>query len=415
MKHTEDMKTLFENATIHTNPVQDRAILAEAIDAGGLRLGHGPVQGKANIGRRIMRSPITKLALAAAVVLAAVVGVYEIGGSQPAFANVIKPMLTARTAVYTIIATVPDKPRFKVQGEFMEPGLTRQTLGTEEGPEKEMIQITDHVQGKSLMLIPAQKTAVVAELKNATGPLDPRAVNMFAELRRRVLLASEHGDEAVAFVGEARINGRRVFGYRFVEEGVRMTLWADAASFLPLQIECSMAQEPPDRPADFVMTDIQFDVPLDPAAFRLAVPPGYHEQTLQLDGSPVTEADVVVLLRFYADRTQGKFPSTLGPGTAKELGQAEKKAPPKGELNLAEPAGQEAFQKVMQDMVKLLRGLKFVMTLPPDADWHYTGAAATFGDATKPIFWYRPQGSATYRVIYADLSVLDVAPADLPR
>ena len=176
-----------------------------------------------------------------------------------------------------------------------------------------------------------------------------------------------------------------------------------------------MADEPMDRPADVVITDIRFDVPLDPAAFSLAVPPGYHEQTLQLDGSPVTEADVVVLLRFYAEHTQGKFPSTLGPGVAKELAQAVKKTAPQAEPNLAEPAGQEAFQKVMQDMMKLLRGLKFVMTLPADADWHYAGAQAAFGDVTKPIFWYRPPGSATYRVIYADLSIRDVAPANLPK
>lgn len=362
-----------------------------------------------------MRHPITKLALAAAVVVAVVIGIYTVGGSRPAFADVVKPILTARTAVYTIIATMPDKPVFKVQGEFMEPGLTRQTMGAEEGPEKEMICITDHVQGRSLMLVPSQKTAVIAELKNATDRLDPRAINMFAELRRRILLASEHADESIAYVGDSKIGGRRVFGYRFVEDGVRVTLWADAASFLPLQIECTMADEPMDRPADYIMMDIRFDVPLDPAAFGLTVPPDYHEQKVQMDGSPATEADVAALLRFYAEVTQGKFPSTLGVGVAKELVQAVKKTTPEGEPNLAEPAGQEAFQKVMQDMMKLLRGLKFVMTLPPEADWHYTGAQATFGDATKPIFWYRPPGSTTYRVIYADLSIRDVAPANLPK
>ena len=53
---------------------------------------------------------------------------------------------------------------------------------------------------------------------------------------------------------------------------------------------------------------------------------------------------------------------------------------------------------------------EFVRHLPKQADWHYAGADATLGDAATPIFWYRPQGSETYRVIYADLSVRDVAP-----
>jgi hypothetical protein len=416
MKSTDDVKTFFAKATLNTDRSQDRIILAEALAAGGLKARPGPLSGKTNIWRFTMRSRITKIALAAVVVLAAVIGIPMLAGSRPAFADVVRPILTARTAVYTIVATLPDKPAFTVHGEFMQPGLTRQTIGAEEGPDKEMIYIVDHVQGRSLVLVPSQKTAVVMELKNATDRLDPRAVNMFAELRRRILLASEHGDESVAYVGEARIDGRRVFGYRLVEAGVRTTLWADATSFLPLRIECAMADEPADQPADMVMTDIQFDVPLDPAAFRLAVPPGYHEQTMQMDGSPVTEADVIILLRFYAEATQGRFPSTLDMSGAKELARAFKKTIPEGEPpNLAEPTGREAFQRVMQDMMKMLRGLKFVVTLPPEADWHYAPGEAVFGDATKPIFWYRPSGSATYRVIYADLSVRDVAPADLPR
>jgi hypothetical protein len=48
-------------------------------------------------------------------------------------------------------------------------------------------------------------------------------------------------------------------------------------------------------------------------------------------------------------------------------------------------------------------------------DWSYTGAGVKFGDADTAIFWYQPQGSDTYRVIYGDLSVKDIAPEDLPK
>jgi DNA-directed RNA polymerase specialized sigma24 family protein len=60
------------------------------------------------------------------------------------------------------------------------------------------------------------------------------------------------------------------------------------------------------------------------------------------------------------------------------------------------------------------RAFTFAKGLPPESDWHYAGKDATFGDAETAIFWYRPQGSETYRVIYADLSVKDVAPGNLP-
>ena len=37
------------------------------------------------------------------------------------------------------------------------------------------------------------------------------------------------------------------------------------------------------------------------------------------------------------------------------------------------------------------------------------------GDAGKAIYWYQPEGSETYRVIYGDLSVKDVTPENLPK
>ena len=48
-------------------------------------------------------------------------------------------------------------------------------------------------------------------------------------------------------------------------------------------------------------------------------------------------------------------------------------------------------------------------------EWHYAGKGVKLGDADKAIFWYRPEGSGTYRVIYGDLKAADVAPENLPK
>ena len=64
---------------------------------------------------------------------------------------------------------------------------------------------------------------------------------------------------------------------------------------------------------------------------------------------------------------------------------------------------------------KIMYGLVFVQKLPKDSDWHYEGADVKFGDADTPIFWYKPADSETYRVIYGDLHVEDVAADDLPE
>ena len=48
-------------------------------------------------------------------------------------------------------------------------------------------------------------------------------------------------------------------------------------------------------------------------------------------------------------------------------------------------------------------------------DWRYLGSGVRLGEADKPVFWYRPDDSQYYRVIYGDLSVEDVSPLDLPK
>jgi len=59
--------------------------------------------------------------------------------------------------------------------------------------------------------------------------------------------------------------------------------------------------------------------------------------------------------------------------------------------------------------------LLFTRFFQGEGEWTYRGQGVMLGDAETPIFWYRPKGSATYRVINGDLRVEDVAPAELPQ
>jgi hypothetical protein len=59
--------------------------------------------------------------------------------------------------------------------------------------------------------------------------------------------------------------------------------------------------------------------------------------------------------------------------------------------------------------------LLFIRFFKGQGEWHYAGNGVKFGDAETAIFWYQPEGSETYRVIYGDLSVKDVAAENLPK
>jgi hypothetical protein len=65
--------------------------------------------------------------------------------------------------------------------------------------------------------------------------------------------------------------------------------------------------------------------------------------------------------------------------------------------------------------MKMQPGFIFVQLLKAENDWHYVGENVKLGDAESPVCWYRPTNSETYRVIYGDLSIKNVAPKDLPK
>jgi hypothetical protein len=159
------------------------------------------------------------------------------------------------------------------------------------------------------------------------------------------------------------------------------------------------------------MSDIVFDVELNKELFRLDVPPDYTVNTLRKDVSEPTEEDLIESFRIWAEHMDGKFPSKLHRSAVNEFVQYQReKMKEKG----IEPS-MENMMQLQQTMIDMTHGFPFVDSLPAESDWHYSGQDATFGDTSKPIFWYRPAGSPTYRVIYGDLSTKDVEPQNLPK
>jgi hypothetical protein len=114
----------------------------------------------------------------------------------------------------------------------------------------------------------------------------------------------------------------------------------------------------------------------------------------------------------------GLFPPTFDPvGMRTFFEKAEKegkvvKSPTAGMSK--EEIAKRAREAARQSQKLLTPGLMFPLFMKPTNDFHYQGSNGKLGEADKPICWWRPDGSETYRVVYADLSVRDVSPEDLP-
>ena len=75
MKSVRDVKKLYQEAAIRTNPVQDQTVLAEALRAGGLAHSQPQARAEPSIWRMIMKSRTTKLVTAAGIVAAILISV----------------------------------------------------------------------------------------------------------------------------------------------------------------------------------------------------------------------------------------------------------------------------------------------------------------------------------------------------
>ena len=350
--------------------------------------------------RTTMKSPITKIAAAAVIIIAVLISLNILGTSTPAFAEIVKPFLTARTASFKMTMEVEGVPTQTFDCLYAEPAHMRQT-NNEQGA----VVISDLQKGKIVTLSPAQKKAFVVELENMPDDEDQSQFNLFSEIRKRIREAQESQDASVEFIGEKKINGITVIGYHVQKPIVDITVWADPQTKLPVEMINKSG------PTTYTMTDIVFDVELDESLFNLEIPDGYTVHTMQVDASEPTEKDLINMFRIWAEHMDGNLPSALEMNAMMEFMQYQRKKMKEQGIEPTEKTMLE-LQKTIQ---KMSRGGMFVQKLPADSDWHYAGKGVKFGDADTAIFWYRPEGSETYRVIYGDLSVKDVAPQNLPQ
>ncbi|OHB77297.1 MAG: hypothetical protein A2Z25_10595 [Planctomycetes bacterium RBG_16_55_9] len=472
--------------------------------------------------RTILKSPILKLAAAAILLIALVIGTYRLAGpikmTGTAFADIVRPILTAQTATCKItIDADRDQLSETLECMFAEPGRMRQEL-----PGK-YISIIDLRQGKLVILMLEEKKAMVMEMESIPDEYkDKSQTNMFLEVRRQIQQAQQSEDTSVEFLGEQEIDGRTAIGYHIEEPFFETTIWADAKTLLPIRIKTSMPTVM-NQQITAVFTDFTFDIELDDSLFSLEVPEGYAVETMQWDASRPQEEDLIKMLRLWAETTDGKFPSALNMNTIYEFSELwvkertvefdkqrealdkqreafdkqqersqhlfeeynklserldeiqlpqeqlfqeykkssemkekqrilkqlieenKKSSKQSDELNqqleqvmqqmkeesqkelrhtetklwqaedFLKEGLSEQIQEAQNRMMPIMRGITFVQELPDESDWHYTGKEAAFGDTDALIFWYKPQGSLTYRVIYGDLSVKDVPPEKLPH
>lgn len=348
--------------------------------------------------RWIMRSPVSRIS--AAVVLAIALGAVAVwfngGGTAPAFAAFIEPILDAKTVTYE---TTFEGDGQKITGRVMAIaswGRTRYEA-KREGKIKS-VRISDDTD-KDLTLLPASKVAVVTTYTNVPKREHPKS--LFFELRSQLIDARDRPDWIREPLGEKVIAGQRLVGHRLTGHGNILDLWGDPKTGMPVRIESRTPSLPNMKP--IIYSNFVFNPHLDESLFSLEPPAGYEVRKQTVDVSPAEEKDLIETFRRYAELCGGALPDQLDLDAFAKLADEDwaKSHPMKGSY-----PSDEAMQEALNALGKLCRGVSFAFeVLPREADAHYAGKGVKLGAADTPIFWYRPKDAEKYRIIYADLSV----------
>jgi len=345
-----------------------------------------------SIWRKIMKSPITKIAAVVMVVAGVLIAMHFAGLSTTTvtFADVIKPILNAQSAVLDIIVG-DEGSGGPVIHDQIKGSRIRRTMSNVE----DFVSIIDLETSRILSLTLSKKEAAYVDLKGL-----PSMPNYMDTLRNLISELQESPGFEVEELGIQEIDGREAIGFLARHPKAEITIWADPETALPLRIEQVSGQ------MKVICKNVQFDVPMDESLFSMDVPDGYKQQQVELDLMGSTEEDFIEGLRIRAKLFDGEFPD--GVAVEDYLKQAPKIGEKLEELGLSD---EEATEMGM----KLGRHLLFIRFFKGQGKWRYAGSGVKLGDAETAIFWYQPEGSETWRVIYGDLSVKDVPEEDLPE
>jgi anti-sigma-K factor RskA len=370
--------------------------------------------------RWIMRSRVSRVTAAAILVLT-VLGVglwFHAGGTAPACADFLTPILEAKTARYKMITemTGASAGTTTTVVTMLGPSRTRSEMEIEVPnlPKSKMLQIWDGYKGKQLSLEPEHKRATVFDYADRPKDNTPKDSDPLGTWRAILLDARKTSNVKREPLGEKNIDGRHVIGFRIASPTGTTDVWGDPKTGMPVHIDVTTRLMPNMKMS---MQDFELNVKVDESLFSVEPPAGYKVSIVRLpkpDETSPGEKDLTETLRRYAELSGGTLPDAPNHEVLTEMLYG-------GlwlfySLDHSATSNEDRHQKEHTAVGRLFdRCAEFIVLLPKECDAHYAGKDVVLGTANTPVFWYRPKGVKNYRVIYANLTVREAeTPPKMP-
>lgn len=432
-----DMENLLRESTEGEVPPEVQARLRRRLSDFRKQMEQAETPRKENIIMIIMRKAQSgRIKWVAAAVIAILVGLVVFGlnpwndGLARSYAAVVQQIRNARTMTYKITTTpvMEGMPPMTIEMMYKEPGFLRMNM-----PMGGFL-VLNGIEKKGISVIGPTKQFVEQDFSNLPPDQVQKQTNYIDEMRALP-------DQADEVLGEKEMDGRIVRGFHVLgsragkglPDGSDMTVWVDAETGDLVCIEGEFMNA---KGVHVTMKDFQFDVELADSLFSTTPPEGYKPLNVPMDFSAPDEKDLIKFLRYYAEglKAMGLKDVTFppAPNNPVEFIKHLRSLKKEGKLIDKEMTKDESQQMTFE----MTRGVMFIVQMKPENDWHYAGEGVHLGDADTPICWWKPSGkngapalggepkpggyqvwrpgAETYRVVYGDLSVRDVAPENLP-
>lgn len=425
MRPAENIEKLIKNIDIDTNAKTDNAVLGDVIEAFEKSKVKKTSATEQNIWRIIMRSRTTKLAAAAVIMIAVLLGLPFLPKSttSPTLAEILAKVEQTKAYIY--------KMNVKVTGPMM-PGwpMGQDMTGTvtickDLGVKTEM-EMIDPNTGETtrqenyiifdeklmVMLMHEKKQFTRAEINDDHLARMKKQHNDPRELVRQMLSVK------YTELGKSEIDGVEVDGFETTDPGissgttgdVRVTLWVDSKSWLPYLAEMDMSINEQTRSRS-TFYDYQWDVPVEKSEFVPVIPDDYEALFEGQKWPEMTEEAAIEGLKLVADLV-GRYPKQVSiVDLMAEISPIMFERIKKGQ---PEDITETELETKMVDAILPVYpiGLFYMALIQDQKEPVYYGETVGPDDTNKVLLrWKLDNGQ--YRVIFGDLSARSVTPEEL--
>ena len=409
MKSADNIERCFKNAVVLTRSAPDEAVFENIRTAYRRSIEGRPIQPKPMFGRFIMKSPRTKPAVAAIVVVligAVIISLWPDAGSGVALAEVLTKIeqITAYSYDMTITRTKPGQSATgtKSTGTALisrDHGMRMTTETIDPNNERTRREIYVLPKKRTLVTIePHKKSYERYKLNDTMIESFKEQINDPRSMIQKILICE------YSSLGQSVMDGITVEGFQTTDPAYSrasafgqtdVKVWVDVETRLPVRSETFVTEVVDGEVRTHrVLDNFQWNVPADASEFEPNIPDDYTTRSGDITVPAFNEETAIKGFTVLADLA-GEYPANLGgPTFFKEL---------EALLAPMRDRGPSEKYKKLADITMPIGGLlSFYQTLVQGKkDPAYHGESVTPKDADLPLMRWKVSDNE-YRVIFGD-------------